>query len=344
MCDVEAENHPFAGSTCWGRRARSLQLGAALCWLFLHLLGGGAAAESTAGRLRIVFGSCIAEPGAIPAHLITSLNPDLLILLGDTVYQGAAEYGQVRAIERLYAERFRHGPLREVVRSVRTLGIWDDHDFGPNNSDAAFAGRAASLAAFRRYFPRQRPAPPGLEAGIPYRFDRVGVTVLLTDNRTWRINPPSERAAMFGAGQLAWLEEELRQATSGTVIIASGSQLLSSSGDHESLRLFPAEESRLRQAIADSPARVVIISGDRHHAEILADRIGEQEVLEFTSSPLAAPLRPKRAVRPEKRRVAIFAGDVNIGVLDVRGDGSVEGAIHDRSGRRVLARSSGPTG
>ena len=50
----------------------------------------------------------------------------------------------------------------DVTGRTPTLGIWDDHDFGPNNSDRTAEGRMESLATFQSMW-----ANPSMEARTP---------------------------------------------------------------------------------------------------------------------------------------------------------------------------------
>ncbi len=99
---------------------------------------------------------------------------------------------------------------RAVARSIPQLAIWDDHDFGYNNSDGTWPYKAGSLAVFNRYW-----ANPSYGLPASRRVLRVFVRRrrLLLSRRT--LPPLTERRpdgpakTMLGSGQFAWLCERL---------------------------------------------------------------------------------------------------------------------------------------
>ena len=49
-------------------------------------------------------------------------------------------------------ERRINRPFASVIRQMPTYTVWDDHDFGPNNSDGLEPGKEGSLRAFQAVF------------------------------------------------------------------------------------------------------------------------------------------------------------------------------------------------
>lgn len=303
-------------------------------------------AEAT---FRLAFGSCVAEPVSEVWSSIRAAKPDLFLMLGDNIYQGAQDFGNVPRIVARYDRLGRQPDFARLRREVETVGIWDDHDFGPNDSDSTFAGRAASLAGFRHFFPRNPKPPSTLADSVAFAIERGPVTLIALDARSFRVNArsvPAGREVMFGEAQLAWAEGILRTARTPFVVLAAGGELLASRADPESLAAYPEEGRRLRTVIERSPATVIVISGDRHYAEILRERMGEKLVWEISSSPLSASFRSFEDMPINASQVALLASTHNFGWLEFRRKGRepwrVTAEIRDDLGRKALTREVFP--
>src|SRR5690606_8256448 len=120
------------------------------------------APESTAD-FSVAIGSCI---NAIRVPLqpiwtqVAIYRPDALLLIGDNNYMPMrpsayeAPESTVRFALGRYHRYLMDVPcLRSVLATTPTYAIWDDHDFGPNNSDRTFRWRDLSLDLFKKYWP-----------------------------------------------------------------------------------------------------------------------------------------------------------------------------------------------
>ena len=180
----------------------------------------------------VAFGSCNL-PARVPVQSIWSqvarFRPAAFLFIGDNNYMpGKAEgfdlpEGSVREIMSLYHRRFRQVPgLRDIVATTPSYGIWDDHDFGPNNSDRTFRWRDLAIETFRRYWPNPYPESSGAP-GVFHRFRIADVEFFMLDNRSHRDpNEAEDRSTMFGEGQLEWLKAKLKSSTATFKVIASG--------------------------------------------------------------------------------------------------------------------------
>lgn len=180
----------------------------------------------------VAFGSCNL-PARVPVQSIWSqvarFRPAAFLFIGDNNYMpGKAEgfdlpEGSVREIMSLYHRRFRQVPgLRDIVATTPSYGIWDDHDFGPNNSDRTFKWRDLAIETFRRYWPNPYPESSGAP-GVFHRFRIADVEFFMLDNRSHRDpNEAEDRSTMFGEGQLEWLKAKLKSSTATFKVIASG--------------------------------------------------------------------------------------------------------------------------
>ena len=204
-------------------------------------------------------------------ELLRAEKPDVLLIVGDNVYADSTDYNHhwdSHTLERLDNRQF-----ARTIRQVPTYAVWDDHDYGPNNSDGTQPGKENSLRAFKEVF-----ANPyyGTEEtpGIFSHFGRGGVEFFLLDCRYHR--SPNRTAngqdkRFFGDGQFEWLVERLKASQAKFKVLVCGSTWHASRGD--GLQLYDFARRRLLQAIVDhSIDGVVFVSGDVHWSDIQVHR------------------------------------------------------------------------
>jgi len=117
----------------------------------------------------LAFASCAREDEGSSAvwRRIGSLDPQAVVLLGDTPYIDSTElavqrqrYGEFAAVEE----------FRQLVRNRSLYGTWDDHDFGRNDTDGNVPGKERSRQAFIEY--RAKPSYGDGTTGIYTSFRR----------------------------------------------------------------------------------------------------------------------------------------------------------------------------
>ena len=239
-------------------------------------------------RQRIVFTSCLGYTGgasaAAWAQMDAGSGADLILLLGDDHYADTTKRkGQSTA----YFSHRATPAFRSITSRIPSYNIWDDHDFGPNDSDGTAAGKEESLATFKDFWPN----PSYGEAdnpGIYYRFTRGDVDFFMLDVRYHR-SPDKMiddgHKTMLGAKQLAWLKRELAASTGRVKIIASGSEWQPNS-HADSWTSYPRERDEIFRFIEENQIRgVLLISGDRHFTG--GYQIGGK-LIEVTSGPLGS--------------------------------------------------------
>lgn len=258
------------------------------------------ALPATARRLKLALGSCYKDyktPELPIFARIAAEDPTLLLMLGDNCYfvqesEWSSEAGMMQA----HLRNRNHDSLRPLLAAVPVLGIWDDHDYGPNDSDGTFAHKATSLRCFKRMW-AQRSYGTGAAAGI-FSTVRCGpVELFLTDGRYER----RERRQILGAAQLDWLKERLRASDAAVKLVLSGSQVLPEVAalPHFNWECWRRDASAELDELlgfieAEDIRGVVFASGDPHLGHILhargrtrtSGRIGP-ELWELTTSPLA---------------------------------------------------------
>jgi alkaline phosphatase D len=238
--------------------------------------------------LRVAFSSCSGKSGYDAAkswRAIQQLSDiDLILLLGDNHY---ADTTDPAIISKHYASHRGILAYRDVTATIPTYGIWDDHDFGPNNSDGQTPGKEKSLAIFKKHWPNPEFGEPD-NPGIYFTFRRGDVQFILLDSRYHRTPNTSMKAddprkVLLGEKQLTWLEETLKQSTAKMKIVACGSEF-QRHGSSDGFSGFRTEQAKVLD-LMKSTEGVLLISGDRHFTAGYQVR---GETIEVTSGPLGS--------------------------------------------------------
>jgi len=223
---------------------------------------------------------------------IHSAAPDLMLWLGDNIYLRPEDWGSRTGIFRRYARQRTLKELQPLLGNVHHYALWDDHDYGPNDSDWTYVHKGSSLDAFREFWLNPSYGLPET-AGIFTQFSWGDVDFFLLDNRYHRtpVNaPPSSTKVQYGEMQLKWLIDALTSSKATFKIVAAGGQFLSPFDRWEGSARYPHERDRLLNAIVGRKIEgVVFVSGDRHHTELVRQSPdGFYPLYDFTSSPLTS--------------------------------------------------------
>ena len=303
---------------------------------------------------KIAVGSCFHfRDRTLPIFdAIAQNNPDVFLMLGDNAYYEQADW-QTEHTKMLCQLAHRNNKsLASLVRRVPTLAVWDDHDYGPNDADSTYPGKATSLSAFRRMWPQPPGGVPGTE-GI-FFSRRVGpVEIFLLDVRSHRLR----KRQVLGAAQLNWLLQGLRQSTAPVKLVASGSQVLPDAPaavDWECFRRDgPRELDQLLRAIDDFDIKgVVFATGDVHIGYLLrrpqrrrSDGRASADLWELTSSPLANDPWHEDLVNkigPHDPCIVREVVAVNYGLIDVdldRAGSEIVLSLRDERGRPLAEQT-----
>lgn len=299
----------------------------------LILLAAGAA--WAAPLERIAFGSCNNQDLPQPLwETIAAFNPQLWIWLGDNIY------GDTEDMSLLAAKWDKQKTNPEYRRLTCPItGTWDDHDFGVNDGGKGYPMKAASQRLFLKFLDVPPGDPRWNQEGV-YSAQTYGppgeqVAVILLDVRTFRDKPGTD-GDILGEAQWAWLEKTLSESRAQIHLIASGSQILPTEHRFEKWADYPKSRARLLSLLEKCTAPV-LLTGDRHHAEIsLLD--SPNPVCEVTSSSLTHSTNGN-ANEPNALRVGTVFTENNFGTITIdwkSRDALL--AIRDRSGRPVLEK------
>jgi alkaline phosphatase D len=179
---------------------------------------------------KIALGSCAVLTGDTAiTHIyesIASKNPDIMLWLGDNIYTGTEDWNSIQNMIIKYTVSRSLIQLQRLLASAHHYAIWDDHDYGPDNSDSSFYNKKLSREAFEIFLANPSFGIDG--RGITTSFSRDDVDFFLLDNRYNRA-PDSERnraKPYLGASQLEWLLTSLKKSRARFKIIASGNQVI----------------------------------------------------------------------------------------------------------------------
>jgi hypothetical protein len=312
-----------------------------------------AAPPRSARRLRVAFGSCFwddTNPNLTIFDAIRREQADVFLMIGDNCYYDEPDW-QTQHTMMMAQLRARNGaPLRRLFDEVPVLAIWDDHDFGWNDSDSSFTNRAASAPVFERVWAQRRygtQEAPGIFSAV-----RMGpVEMFLLDDRSHRV----ERDHIHGEGQLAWLFDALARSDAPVKLIVSGSQVfpeVAVGREWECWRRDATRElDRLLSFIEERDIQgVVFLSGDVHLGYLIREptrrlaggRRGP-DLWELTASPLAnEPWTDLVIGRDDYDRTLVEEHPVcNYGVVEVdldRPGAEVRLALKDPSGAELVTQ------
>ena len=242
--------------------------------------------EST--HLRFAFGSCVGHEGRLAAAAWGQMASDssirMLLMLGDNHYADSTVPEVQRAA--YYDHRSVSG-FRDLAARTAVYGIWDDHDYGPNDSDRTAEGRQTSFETFQSMWANPSYGEPG-NPGTYYQFSYGDIDFFMLDDRYYRspngaVDDGSK--TMLGERQWQWLKEGLQQSKAKLKFIASGSEW-QKYGHRDSLTSFKREQLAFFDWIDEKNIEgVILLSGDRHFT---GGYQINQRVIEITSGPLGS--------------------------------------------------------
>ncbi len=232
--------------------------------------------ETDPPEFTVGFTSCM-YPARVPYQplwgQVSIYRPDAFLFIGDNNYMPnepgayATSRENVRYVMSRYHRYLRDLPgLRTVLATTPSYGIWDDHDYGPNNSDRTFQWRELSLDMFTRYWPN--PAAGTSETpGAFYSFRIGDAEFFVLDDRYHRDpNYSADRRTMLGPGQLAWLKQGMQTSTAAFKILVNGGVLTVDRRDGGEYWARYREEWQqfLHWLFEENVNGVLFISGDWH--------------------------------------------------------------------------------
>lgn len=205
--------------------------------------------------------------------------------------------------------------------------MWDDHDYGPDNSDKTAPGRLAALQTYREFVPHYelQAGEDDPQSAIYQAFTIGRVRFILTDLRSQRtpnLAPDVPSKTVLGAKQKKWFKQELVRATEdpGIALIVWCSTM-PWNDDERKWGYFRHEQQELINYMKGHNLNkwvpIVIVSGDAH---MLAVDDGSYSPGNLTTLHAAALGRPG-SIKGGPYSHGLFAGSGQYGLLDITDDG-----------------------
>lgn len=221
------------------------------------------------GSFTFAFASCALTGSNHPVfETIRSLDPLFFFHLGDMHYQNIAVNDQ-NLFRQAYETVLASPNQSRLYRDIPLAYIWDDHDFGPNNTDSTAPGRLAARLTYQEYVPHYPLAAGSGDVPIYYAFTVGRVRFVVCDSRSARspataLDNPSK--TMLGVAQKAWFKQELLNARSNYALIVWVNSLpwIGTTGD-DGWYLYTYERMELANFIKNNGiTNLCMISGDAH--------------------------------------------------------------------------------
>ena len=218
--------------------------------------------------LTLAFGSCARtnSNGAV-FDAIRAVDPDLYVIAGDLHYGNISE-DDPSLFSSAISEVHDSAAQSLLYRSVPIAYVWDDHDFGPNDSDSTSASRPAAWQNYRDQVPHYELADSS--AGPIYQAYSIGrVRVVMLDTRSQRL---ASDGVLLGEQQLTWLLDELlaaRDSHALTIVVSPTAWIgpVQQGADHWGG--FAAERDRVGAFLDEHQIEnLILVGGDAHMVAI----------------------------------------------------------------------------
>ena len=259
---------------------------------------------------------------------IAKKNPDIMLWGGDNIYLREADWDSQTGIYHRYSHSRKIKEMQPLLAKTQNFAIWDDHDFGPNDSDRGYYNKYVTQQAFKDFWANKfYGTNSNQKEGVFSCFNWGDAEVFLLDNRFFK--SPNDRITgekvLLGTEQMQWLIDALVSSKASFKIIVVGGQVLNTEAVFENYENYKTEKEQLLNEITTNKIKgVTFISGDRHFTELsMLKRTNSYSLYDWTVSPLTSGHGniEKVAKEENKNRVegSLFAQHV-FGTLSFSGE------------------------
>ena len=232
-------------------------------------------------------------------ELMGETGADFMIWTGDNWYWREPDYSSISGLWYRPSHDRAIPEMQKLLGSMHHYATWDDHDYGPNDSNWSFEYKAEALDIFKAYWGNHTYGESD-NPGVYSKFFWGDAAFFLMDNHYYRDAAELDQdkhaqKTQWGRQQLEWLKQSLLAAKKlkhfRFKFIASGNQMLQTAPFGEPHELYRREREELMDFIIENEITgVVFLTGDVHHSAMYRRQIGDagQWVYEVTSSPLSS--------------------------------------------------------
>jgi alkaline phosphatase D len=256
---------------------------------------------------------------------MTEEKPEIMIWLGDNMYTREADWYSRTGFNYRYTHTRSLPEAQQIYSQSINLATWDDHDYGPNNSDRSFRDKDIALSVFSSFW-----ANPsyGLydDRGIYTRYVYGDIEFILLDNRYHRTpnKTKTEKRTWLGEKQKQWFKDVLSNSEAPYKIVCLGGQFLTTSESGETYSGLAKEERKeIIDYIDDNQIKgVVFLTGDRHFTELSKITTASGiDIWDYTSSPITSGAYSNGCEENNSNRVeGTCFTDRNYGTIEVKGN------------------------
>ncbi len=221
------------------------------------------------GVIRIAFGHSLpnAKGRQITWRAIQSKNPGLVLLMGDNIYSNDTRPEVQR---RMYLQHRADPHFRALGSTTPVYAVWDDHDYGKNNSDRTQKGKEHSLRTFFEIWPN--PSSQSKDnSGIWTRFTVGQCEFWLLDVRYHRSpndDPDGPAKTMLGVEQREWLLRTLDESTATFKFLVSGSSWHCGGVEAWNHQFLHEYDSILSHIRTKKITGIILLGGDQHACKV----------------------------------------------------------------------------
>lgn len=320
--------------------------------------------QDTATKTVIAFGSCAHQHDPQPILKdVAALRPDVFVYLGDNIY---SDTYSMDTLKKNYAILGAKPEYKALQAATKVYAVWDDHDFGYNDSGRHYPFKKESKEIFLNFFGDQGDSAIRQHDGIYHTawLEKSGkkIQIIFPDLRTFRdklipyngnrkgqkgyeyeleYSPyTTSDSTMLGETQWKWLEEQLMM-PADVKIIASSTQFSITHNGYEAWANFPHEQQRFVELIKKTKANgVIFISGDVHYAELSKLKVDQGYPLyDLTSSGITSTWD---FATPNDNRVegAVMENNYGLVIIDwEKADPEITLQIHDVAKKKRIDKT-----
>jgi phosphodiesterase/alkaline phosphatase D-like protein len=221
---------------------------------------------------RFAVASCAKDTNSVVFTAAAHQNARFFLHTGDFHYDNIVE-NHVEAFRPSYDKHLSAPNMRALLAHMPLIYQWDDHDFGPNDSNKTSPSREASRRNYRELVPHY-PLTVSDAAPNPGPTDQaftVGrVRFILSDLRSER-DPAAHR--MMSAAQDTWLRAQFiaaRDAGCPLIFWVSSVPWNGSPSKDDRWQGYPAHRAEIADFIKANhlAGKIVILAGDAHMTAI----------------------------------------------------------------------------
>lgn len=224
-------------------------------------------------------------------------DPNFMLWMGDNIYLREADWNSKTGIQYRNTHTRSTPEMQAMLGSMHHYAIWDDHDFGPNDSDRSYPLKKETEKAFKLFF-----ANPNyiFEEGTTGHFQWADCEFFLMDNRYWRT--PNKRSdienhQILGDEQIEWLIDALVNSFAPFKFVVMGGEFLNPTQSNERYAHYaPKERLRIIETIEKLKINgVIFLTGDVHYTELSKlDLKDGYPLYDITISPLTSHANKKK--------------------------------------------------